>query len=56
MHPGLRALHAGNPAARSLPLLEAIARGEAAALTLAWLDGSLAVEIEPCSTVPASPR
>ncbi|MFT8243679.1 beta-ketoacyl synthase chain length factor [Roseomonas sp. BN140053] len=44
-----RALAAGNPAARALPLLEAIAARRAAALAIPLLDDAwLAVEVTPC--------
>ncbi len=46
---GLEQLRRGNPAARALPLLGAIARGEAAGVTLPYLDGTaLEVRCEPC--------
>jgi hypothetical protein len=45
----LRPLYRGNPAARSLRLLESLARREAAAATLPYLDDShLLLRIEPC--------
>ena len=44
-NPTLRALAAGNPAARSLRLLEALARGGSDAFDVALLDGSLAVTL-----------
>ena len=51
-HAGLDALRAGVPAARCLPLLQALARGGPAALVLDYLDGlSLDVRLEP----PARP-
>jgi hypothetical protein len=44
---GLRALAAGNPAARALPLLETLARGGAASHAVAYLDGRLDVIVTP---------
>jgi len=45
-HPGLEALRLAIPAARGLPLLERLARGDAAAIALEYLDTTrLAVEI-----------
>jgi hypothetical protein len=38
-----------NPAAQSLRLLQALARGEADRFPVALLDGHLDVEVEPCS-------
>jgi hypothetical protein len=47
--PALEQLRTAIPAARSLPLLRAIARGEASALVLDYLEGSrLAVQVTPC--------
>ena len=43
-------LYAGNPAARLLPLLEMLARRQAAQLSLPLLDGHVALEVVPCST------
>ena len=44
--PSLEAIRSGIPAARSLPLLRMLARGETGRTTLAYLDGlSLAVEV-----------
>jgi hypothetical protein len=45
--PALRALADGNPAARSLWLLEAVARGAAGSHALAYLDGRLDVTVTP---------
>ena len=46
-HPALEALRGAVPAARSLPLLQALARGESAELVLEYLDTlSLAVRVE----------
>jgi hypothetical protein len=42
---GLEALRLGNPAARSLPLLAALARCESVKLSL----GPLRVELTPCA-------
>jgi hypothetical protein len=55
--PSLRELHAlarGNPAARLLPLLEALARNLPVTFSLAWLDSSLQVRVQPCSTANVS--
>ncbi|MBN9559646.1 MAG: beta-ketoacyl synthase chain length factor [Alphaproteobacteria bacterium] len=46
---GLRELSRANPAARSLRLLQALARGKADRFPVALLDGHLDVEVEPCS-------
>ena len=47
---GLRALWQGNPAARSLPLLQAIAKGRAGMLVLEERNGSvITLETRPCS-------
>jgi hypothetical protein len=46
---GLRELSRANPAARSLRLLQALARGEADRFPVALLDGHLEVGVEPCS-------
>jgi len=46
--PALEALRLGNPAARGLPLLQALARGRAARLVLQHLPGcQLAVDLDP---------
>ncbi len=45
LHPALRGLAAGNPAARSLRLLEALARGGSDAFDVALLDGCLTVTV-----------
>lgn len=47
--PALHDLAAANPAARSLRLLEALAGGSAASLSLALFDGRVDVEVRPCS-------
>ncbi len=44
---GLHALAAGNPAARSLPLLEILARGGGGRFALDLLDGALLVTVAP---------
>ena len=44
----LRSLAAGNPAARALRLLEALARGEADSCPAPYLDGHLEVQVAPC--------
>ena len=45
---GLEALRLSNPAARALPLLDALARGQASQVVLDYLDGTrVAVDIEP---------
>jgi hypothetical protein len=54
--PELARLALSNPAARILPLLEALARRQPRQLALALLDGYVEVNVHPCSTVPASPR
>jgi hypothetical protein len=47
--PALEALRGAIPAARSLPMLDAIARGNAAAVVLDYLEHSrLAVDVAPC--------
>ena len=51
--PGLRRLAAGNPAARALPLLEALARSEPDAMQAELLDGRIEIEVEPCRSGPA---
>jgi hypothetical protein len=55
--PRLTALHAlaiGNPAARLLPLLEALARQAPAAFSLAFLESNLEVRVQPWSPVSES--
>jgi hypothetical protein len=55
--PSLTALHAlvqGNPAARLLPLLEALARNVPAAFNLASLESSLQVRVQPWSSANES--
>ena len=48
--PALEALRLGNPSARSLPLLSALARGEAATIVLPLLDHQmLRVRVQPCA-------
>ena len=50
--PALEALRGAIPAARSLPLLDAIARGNAAAVVLDYLEHSrLAVDVASCEAV-----
>lgn len=47
--PNLLDLWSGNPAARGLPVLEALARGQASSLTVQYLlDGHLQLELTPC--------
>jgi hypothetical protein len=46
--PALEALRLGNPAARSLPLLAAIANGQPDTICLKLARGALRVGIEPC--------
>ncbi len=46
---GLRELSRANPAARSLRLLQALARGEADRFSVELLDGYLEIGVEPCS-------
>jgi Beta-ketoacyl synthase, N-terminal domain len=48
--PGLRRLAAANPAARSLRLLEALARIECDSIHAALLDGRVEIDVEPCSS------
>lgn len=45
--PALHPLAHGNPAARALPLLEALARGEAAEVQAPYLDGRLTIAVLP---------
>src|SRR3989344_509294 len=46
---GMEILRCGNPAARALPLLAAIARHQSAIVTLEYLDGNcLQVGVTPC--------
>ncbi|TQV63704.1 MAG: beta-ketoacyl synthase chain length factor [Halothiobacillaceae bacterium] len=48
-HPALEALRQGNPAARSLPLLRALALDQRLSVTLPYLDDAfLPIDIEPC--------
>jgi len=54
LDPRLCALARANPAARLLPLLRAVARGARTRLALPLLDGSVAIEVIPCSTVTPS--
>ncbi|MBZ0106703.1 MAG: beta-ketoacyl synthase chain length factor [Sulfuricella denitrificans] len=44
-HPELEILRNGNPAARALPLLQAIATRQAQRITLGWGDNSLIIEL-----------
>jgi hypothetical protein len=47
-HPGLDRIRAGIPAARGLPILERLARGEPGRVVIDYLDGlALAVEVTP---------
>jgi hypothetical protein len=47
---GLEDLRRGNPTARSLPLLRLLARGEAGAAVLEYLDRpNLAMQVAPCA-------
>ncbi|MGH7058023.1 MAG: beta-ketoacyl synthase chain length factor, partial [Acetobacteraceae bacterium] len=48
--PALRPLFFTNAAARSLRLLEALARGEPDTFSLALLDGRIRIDVRPCST------
>lgn len=52
----LRDLAAANPAARSLPLLEALATGRARDLSLALFAGRVEVSVRPCSAANACAR
>ena len=47
LQPALHPLAAGNPAARAIRLLEALARGAPDAFPLALLDGHLAIRLQP---------
>ena len=47
LDPALRSLAAHNPAARSIRLLEALARGTADAFDAALLDGHLRIAVDP---------
>jgi len=52
----LRALHAGNPAARALRLLESLALGAEDRFAIALLDGAVRVSVAPCPTdAPSAP-
>lgn len=50
----LQPLARGNPAARGLRILELLAGGNAGRARLPMLDGSVDVEVTPCSTAPRS--
>jgi beta-ketoacyl synthase-like protein len=52
--PGLRRLAAANPAARSLRLLEALARAEPDTMQAEMLDGRVEIAVEPCPARLAS--
>ena len=52
--PALRPLAQGNPAARSLRLLEALALPSADDLAAGLLDGRILISVRACSTAPAS--
>ena len=49
------ALTSANPAARMLPLLELLARGQAGAVSFAALGGQIRVAVTRCSTAAESP-
>jgi hypothetical protein len=49
-------LSQSNPAARILRLLAALAARQPDRLAIALLDGHVDINVEPCSTAPASPR
>jgi hypothetical protein len=49
----LRELARGNPAARTLRLLETLALGAADEFSMALLDGRVEVRVRPCSAAPA---
>jgi hypothetical protein len=44
-HPELEIMRSGNPAARALPLLQAVAGGQAQRIVLGWGDNSLIIEL-----------
>ncbi|MDP2961253.1 MAG: beta-ketoacyl synthase chain length factor [Sulfurimicrobium sp.] len=44
-HPELEILRAGNPAARALPLLQAVAGGQAQRIVLGWGENNLVIEL-----------
>jgi hypothetical protein len=44
-HPELESLRVGNPAARALPLLQAVATGQAQRIVLGWGGNNLAIEL-----------
>ena len=50
----LRDLARGNPAARTLRLLESLALGVVDEFSMALLDGRVEVRVQPCSPVHAS--
>jgi hypothetical protein len=50
----METLRCGNPIAGVLPLLAAAASGRGAGVDLRLLDGTVAVQITPCSTAPRS--
>jgi hypothetical protein len=50
----LQVLARGNPAARLLPLLEALARNVSVTFSLALLESSLQVRVQPWSAVSES--
>jgi hypothetical protein len=52
--PGLRHLASLNPAARSLRLLEALARAECGAIHAGLLDARIEIHLEPCPAQSAS--
>ncbi len=54
--PWLAALARANPAARLLPLLQALACGDPKTVRMPLLDGCLEITVGPCSTTGASPR
>lgn len=53
--PGLQPIARGSPAGRALRLLESVAKGQADAFALPYLDGRLDLVVEPCP-IPVSPR
>ncbi|MGI4945194.1 MAG: beta-ketoacyl synthase chain length factor, partial [Janthinobacterium lividum] len=50
----LRTVARGNAAARAMRLLESLARQQADRIEVGCLDGSIIIDVMPCSTAPAS--
>ncbi len=53
--PALRSIARASPAGRALRLLESLAKGQADAFALPYLDGRLDLDVQPCPN-PPSPR